>query len=158
MRSFRFTPFRLFGLTFLPLIAGCSVQVEKEEEAMAFLLAAMDTYESAWANGDFLTVESFFAENAKRLHSEPHVWDRAEIKRYFEERAANTPVKLASEPKADWKAERDYLEIRVEGNIAYDIFTTERFKAFHIWEKQSDGAWKIIYDVGMLNTPEPPAD
>lgn len=118
----------------------------------ASLIKAIDAYETAWANGDFLTVESFFTEDAKRLHTEPHVWDRAEIKRYFEERAAvqkNSISKPAG--KNDWKKGREYLEIRVEGNLAYDIFTTERFKAVHIWEKQKDGAWKIKYDIAMLN-------
>jgi hypothetical protein len=56
--------------------------------------------------------------------------------------------------KNAWKNERKYPEIRVEGDIAYDVFTTDRFKALHIWGKQKDGSWKILYDVGMLNYPE----
>lgn len=121
---------------------------------MASLMQAIETYENAWANSDFLVVEDFFAPNAKRLHTEPYVWDRAEIKRYFEERAANVGTDIKPVAKNAWKQDREYLEIRVEGDIAYDIFTTERFKALHIWEKQGDGSWKIIYDMGMLNYPE----
>lgn len=132
------------------LSSGC----RNDEKEMESLLQAMDKYETAWASGDFLTVESFFAPDAKRLHTEPYVWDRAEIKRYFEERAAQTQISPEPSVKKDWKADREYLEIRVEGNIAYDVFTTERFKALHIWEKQVDGSWKIIYDMGMLNYPE----
>ena len=158
MRSFLYTPFRLCCLIFLFSVAGAFAHAEENDPAMTSLLAAIDAYETAWANGDFLKVESFFAENAKRLHTEPYVWDRDEIKRYFEKRAANTPIKPPSDPKPDWKAEREYLEIRVEGNIAYDIFTTDRFKALHIWEKQSDASWKIIYDVGMLNYPVVPTE
>ncbi len=128
-------------------LSGC----RNEDAEMESLLQAMDAFETAWASGDFLAVEAFFSPDAKRLHTEPYVWDRAEIKRYFEERAANTPINPV---KPDWRAEREYLEIRVEGNIAYDIFTTDRFKALHIWEKQPDGSWKIKYDMGMLNYPE----
>ena len=145
----KLTTLILLTCSFL-LMCGC----RNEEQEMASLLEAMETYETAWAAGDFLTVESFFAPDAKRLHTEPHVWDRAEIKQYFEERARQTPVDSNVPVNTDWKRERDYLEIRVEGKIGYDIFTTERFKALHIWEKQKDGSWKIKYDMGMLNYPE----
>ena len=130
--------------------AGCRTQ----QGEMASLMKAIDVYETAWSDGDFLTVESFFAADAKRLHTEPYVWDRKEIKRYFEERAAQRAADPEPVVKKDWKKEREYLEIRVEGDIAYDIFTTSAFKALHIWEKQKDGSWKIIYDMGMLNYPE----
>ena len=59
--------------------AGC----QNQQAEMASLMKAIDAYETAWAEGDFLTVESFFAEDAKRLHTEPYVWDRKEIKKYF---------------------------------------------------------------------------
>jgi ketosteroid isomerase-like protein len=131
------------------IFGGC--QNEKKEKQA--LLNTIENYENAWAAGDFLKVETFFADSAKRLHTEPYVWDREEIKRYFEERA--TQEKDSSKPfvKNAWKKDRNYLEIRVEGDIAYDAFTTERFKALHIWEKQKDGSWKILYDMGMLNYP-----
>lgn len=76
------------------------------------------------------------------------------ITEWCQEKAAE--VKASHEPreKTDWKSEREYLDIRVEGDIAYDVFTTERFKALHIWEKQADGSWKILFDMGMLNYPE----
>lgn len=137
----------LIGLFFTSI----SCKNTKDEE-MQLLMGFIDTYETAWANNDFLTVESFFTEDAKRLHTEPYVWDRAEIKRYFEDKATKANANISgSEDKTDWKAGRTYIEIRIEGNIAYDIFTTERFKALHIWEKQKDGAWKIKYDMSMLN-------
>ena len=117
-------------------------------------METIDRYETAWAMGDFLTVESFFTKDAKRLHTEPYVWDRKEIKRYFEERAAQTPTVSDGEGEIDWKKGREYVEIRIEGNIAYDIFTTDRFKALHIWEKQEDASWKIKYDVGFLHVFE----
>ncbi|MDQ8180244.1 DUF4440 domain-containing protein [Pelagicoccus sp. SDUM812005] len=117
-------------------------------------MSAIDEYETAWATGDFLKVEGFFTEDAKRLHTEPYVWDRAEIKRYFEERAAQGAAAPQAAGEVDWKSGREYIEIRVEGDIAYDIFTTDRFKALHIWERQADGSWKIKYDMGMLNDPE----
>ncbi|MBP0905428.1 nuclear transport factor 2 family protein [Mariniflexile gromovii] len=143
---------KLINLLFCAVLVTSCTKNETNEKDL--LLKTIDAYETAWANGDFLTVESFFTQEAKRLHTEPHVWDRAEIKRYFETRAANQ--KLVQEPteKQDWKMGREYIDIRVEGNIAYDIFTTERFKAVHIWEKQNDGSWKIQYDIGMLNYVE----
>ncbi|WP_372772245.1 hypothetical protein [Mangrovibacterium sp.] len=125
----------------------------ENDNAEKQLLQTIEDYENAWAAGDFLTVESFFADSAKRLHTEPYVWDRKEIKRYFEERAAQKQPNTTPPKKNDWKKDREYLEIRVECNIAYDVFTTEKFKALHIWEKQNDGSWKIIYDMGMLNYP-----
>lgn len=133
-------------------LAVFSCQDDKAE--MKALMFAIDDYETAWANNDFLKVESYFTADAKRLHTEPYVWDRIKIKEYFEEREAICNKVAQSGNKKDWKAEREYIEIRIEGNIAYDIFTTERFKALHIWEKQNDGSWKIKYDVGMLNYPE----
>jgi ketosteroid isomerase-like protein len=129
--------------------SGCQTG-EREKEA---LMQAIEDYENAWASSDFLTVESFFAEDAKRLHTEPYVWDREEIKRYFEERASQTSDSIKPFVKNEWKKDREYLDIRVEENIAYDVFTTNRFKALHIWGKQEDGTWKILYDVGMLNYP-----
>ena len=137
----------LLLFTLLIALKGC--RNDKQEKAA--LMQAIEDYENAWASGDFLTAEQFFAKDAKRLHTEPHVWDRAEIKRYFEDRAVQG--RDASKPfvKNAWKQDREYLEIRVEGNIAYDIFTTDTFKAMHIWELQADGTWKIIYDVGFLH-------
>jgi hypothetical protein len=74
-----------WSIILLPLFffSGC----RNKEKGKAALMQAIDDYENAWAAGDFLTVESFFADSAKRLHTEPYVWDRKEIKRYLEERA-----------------------------------------------------------------------
>ncbi len=141
---------RMLLMIFFLAVFAC--QDDKAE--MKALMLAIDDYETAWANNDFLKVESYFTADAKRLHTEPYVWDRIKIKEYFEEREAICNKVAQSGNKKDWKAEREYIEIRIEGNIAYDIFTTERFKALHIWEKQNDGSWKIKYDVGMLNYPE----
>lgn len=139
----------LLALSFL---AGLGCRNEKAE--LDSLESAINEYESAWASEDFLKVESFFTDDAKRLHTEPDVWDRAEIRRYFEERAAESSKNPSSDPPADWKTGREYIEIRVEGDIAYDIFTTDSFKAMHIWERQADGSWKIKYDMGILNQSE----
>ena len=149
MNSDKMILIALLMLTVL-FYTGC----QTPEAEMASLLSAIDAYETAWSEGDFLTVESFFAEDAKRLHTEPYVWDRKEIKRYFQERAAQYVAPSASAAKKEWKKEREYIDIRVEGNIAFDIFTTSEFKALHIWEKQKDGSWKILYYLGMLNYPE----
>lgn len=136
------------------LLIGSITGCHNEEKEKALLMQTIEDYENAWAAGDFLSVESYFAENAKRLHTEPYVWHRKEIKRYFEERAMQESDSTKKFVKNDWKNDREYLEIRIEGDIAYDVFTTERFKALHIWGKQKDGSWKILYDVGMLNYPE----
>lgn len=143
-------PFFVFIFLTLMLASACN---NREKWEMELLMDTIDTYETAWANEDFLTVEAFFAPDAKRLHTEPYVWDREEIERYFTERAAQKSETPTLESAGDWKAKRDYIEIRIEGNLAYDIFTTEAFKALHIWEKQHDGSWKIKYDVGFLHGP-----
>ena len=142
----------LFLAISLFVVGGC----RDEAADLKSLESAIDEYESAWASEDFLKVESFFTEDAKRLHTEPEVWDRAEIKRYFEARAAEASKSAQADSPADWKAGRDYIEIRVEGDIGYDIFTTDEFKAMHIWERQADGSWKIKYDMGILNQPVDP--
>lgn len=139
---------------FIATVLLVNISCQKKDNQMELLMLTIEDYETAWANNDFLKVESYFTADAKRLHTEPYVWDRAIIKEYFEERAANSVFDSLSGIEKDWKMGREYIDIRVEGNIAYDIFTTERFKALHIWEKQSDGSWKIKYDVGMLNYPE----
>ena len=146
MNKFRSLSILIFSAVIL-LLTAC----ENSDSEMDSLMQAMEDYENAWASGDFLTVESFFAEDAKRLHTEPYVWDRKEIKRYFEERASLEKDSARQFVKNAWKNEREYIEIRVEGDIAYDIFTTEKFKAMHIWCRQEDGTWKILYDMGMLN-------
>jgi ketosteroid isomerase-like protein len=130
------------------------ISCNNKRDQVESLMLALDDYETAWANGDFVKVESYFTEDAKRLHTEPYVWDRQKIKEYFLERADKSNIETQSNSKKNWKADRKYIEIRIEGNIAYDIFTTDRFKALHIWEKQHDGSWKIKYDVGVLNYPE----
>ena len=150
MKSYRPLIINTLLLIAMVLVSSGCQSGEREEKA---LMQAIEDYENAWASGDFLTVESFFADDAKRLHTEPYVWDRQEIKRYFEERAALTGDSTTPFVKNQWKKEREYLEIRVEENLAYDVFTTDRFKAMHIWGKQEDGSWKILYDVGMLNYP-----
>ncbi|MDP4625562.1 MAG: nuclear transport factor 2 family protein [Akkermansiaceae bacterium] len=142
----------LRALLILSVLTGSGCR--DEEADLDSLKSAINEYESAWASEDFLKVESFFTDDAKRLHTEPDVWDRAEISRYFEERAAEASKNPNSKPPADWKSGREYIEIRVEGDIAYDIFTTDSFKAMHIWERQADGSWKIKYDMGILNQPE----
>ena len=145
--------FRVFLISVAIFLS--SIACKNEDNQMKSLMLAIDDYESAWANNDFLKVESYFTDDAKRLHTEPYVWDRQKIKEYFEERAnQSNDEETQSGSKKDWRAEREYIEIKIEGNIAYDIFTTDRFKALHIWEKQNDGSWKIKYDVGMLNYPE----
>ncbi|TWU43469.1 hypothetical protein Q31b_25100 [Novipirellula aureliae] len=147
----------ILALTTL-LDSGChdsSPDAEMDADAeMDLLMTSIEGYETAWAAGDFLKVDSFFADNAKRLHTEPYVWDREDITEFCRERAAQSDGNLTPVANNDWKKDREYLEIRVEGNIAYDIFTTDRFKALHIWEKQNDGSWKILYDVGFLHQTE----
>ena len=128
-------------------------QQHVEKEKMK-LMQTIEDYENAWASGDFLKVESYFSENAKRFHTEPEVWNRNDIKKYFEARAKqeDTTVKTPFVKNA-WKKDRDYIDIVIDGNIAYDAFKTDRFKALHIWRKETNGNWKIVYDVGMLNYP-----
>ncbi|MGJ8642404.1 MAG: YybH family protein [Luteolibacter sp.] len=140
--------------TFLTLFVLAGFGCRDEEADLESLKSAINEYESAWATEDFLKVESFFTDDAQRLHTEPEVWDRAEIKRYFEERATEASKNANTDAAADWKTGREYIEIRVEGDIAYDIFTTDSFKAMHIWERQADGSWKIKYDMGILNQTE----
>lgn len=143
--------------------AGCQHRQNRPDNAekeKASLLAAMDSYETAWANGDFLKVDTFFADNARRLHTEPYVWNRKDITEFCRQKAAETATNPKPAPTNHWRKSREYLDIRVEGNIAYDVFTTEQFKALHIWEKQKDGSWKILFDMGFLNQTnpaEPPA-
>ena len=133
-------------------IAGC--QNQSTDAAMKSLMATIENYETAWAVGDFMKVDTFFADNARRLHTEPYVWDRDDITAFCRERAAEFAENPKPAANNDWKKEREYLDIRVEGNIAYDAFTTDRFKALHIWEKQKDGSWKILFDVGFLHQTE----
>ena len=47
---------------------------------MKALLLAIDDYETAWANNDFLKVESYFTDDAKRLHTDPYVWGGSILK------------------------------------------------------------------------------
>ena len=140
---------KIFLILLLLGITSC----QNSENEKATLMQAIEDYENAWAAGDFRAVDSFFADDARRFHTEPYVWDRKEIKRYFEERANQEKDSTHTFVKNAWKKDREYLEIRVEGNLGYDVFTTEKFKAIHIWEKQKDGSWKIKYDMGMLNYP-----
>ncbi|MGJ8640487.1 MAG: YybH family protein [Opitutaceae bacterium] len=141
--------------TLLVILMLAGVGCRDQAADMVALESAINEYESAWASGDFLKVESFFTDDAQRLHTEPEIWDRAEIRRYFKERAAEAGNSPRAETPTDWKAGREYIEIRIEGDIAYDIFYTDTFKAMHIWERQTDGSWKIKYDMGILNqSPE----
>lgn len=91
-------PMKQFLVWVLPfsilLTAGCRTRNAEQTS----LMSAIDQYESAWASEDFSKVESFFTVDAKRLHTEPHVWDRAEIKRYFQERAAQAGEVAPKEP------------------------------------------------------------
>ena len=129
---------------------GC----QNAEMEMESLMATIDSFETAWSEGDFLKVDTFFAGDAKRLHTEPDVWDREAITKWCEEQASKVAENTEPVVKTNWKEGRNYLDIRIEGNIAYDVFTTSTFKVIHIWEKQKDGSWKILFDMGILNQPE----
>ena len=55
-------------LTFVVLFgAGC--QSPSAETEMDALMNTIEGYETAWAEGDFLKVDTFFADNARRLHT-----------------------------------------------------------------------------------------
>ena len=129
---------------------GC----QNAEMEMESLMATIDSFETAWSEGDFLKVDTFFADDAKRLHTEPYVWDREAITKWCEEQASKVAENTEPVVKTNWKEGRNYLDIRIEGNIAYDVFTTSTFKVIHIWEKQKNGSWKILFDMGILNQPE----
>ena len=59
------------------------ISCNNKRDQVESLMLALDDYETAWANGDFVKVESYFTEDAKRLHTEPYVWDRQKINEYF---------------------------------------------------------------------------
>ncbi len=145
--------FKTLSLLILSVLIALQFACKKRESEKDLLMAAIEEYETAWASGDFLKVDSFFADDAKRLHTEPEVWDRQMITDWCKKKAAEQGKDLNPVVKDEWKKGRNYLGIRVEGNLAYDVFTTHKFKALHIWEKQKNGQWKIIYDMGMLNYP-----
>jgi uncharacterized protein (TIGR02246 family) len=117
-------------------------------------MSAISENDDAWNALDVNKIVGMFAENGTVLNNNSEMLrGREAIRKSFE-----------IEPKYEkFEFKRDKVEVKMEGNMAYEIVNqivtfklkeqesqTILNKYIHIWEKQKDGSWKVLIDMNNL--------
>jgi uncharacterized protein (TIGR02246 family) len=147
-----FNSLLVYFLLALMSISCTSKQNEKTD--MNQLMTAISENDDAWNALDVNKIVGMFAENGTVLNNNSEMLrGREAIRKSFE-----------IEPKYEkLEFKRDKVEVKMEGNMAYEIVNqivtfklkeqesqTILNKYIHIWEKQKDGSWKVLIDMNNL--------
>ena len=141
------------------ILAQC-VKMQDNESDMANLLKTIEGFDKAWDDYDMGKALEFYSEHAIYLQQNREMMKgMAAIKKFY-----NSPS-----PKPEkWNLNRNKVEIKLEGNLAYEVvdqiitakaegsdLSSIPNKYIHIWEKQKDGTWKLKIDMNNSNQPPP---
>jgi uncharacterized protein (TIGR02246 family) len=120
-------------------------------------MSAITENDNAWNSFDVNKIAGMFAEEGTLLN------DNSEI---LKGREAIRQSLEAWQKPTEFSFKRDKVEIKMEGNIAYEIVNqfvtfkyenqesqTEYNKYIHIWKKQGDGSWRVLIDMNDRRTP-----
>ena len=132
---------------------------QNEKAKMNQLLSAISENDNAWNNLNVEKIVEMFAEDGVLLN------DNTEIMKGKE--AIKKALEMTQKfEKIEFK--RDKVDIKLKGNIAYEIVNQavtykltdtepqkELNKYIHIWEKQKDGSWRVLID---MNNRRPTAE
>jgi uncharacterized protein (TIGR02246 family) len=147
-----FNSLLVYFLLALMSISCTSKQNEKTD--INQLMSAISENDDAWNTLDVNKIVGMFAENGTVLNNNSEMLrGREAIRKSFE-----------IEPKYEkLEFKRDKVEVKMEGNMAYEIVNqivtfklkeqesqTILNKYIHIWEKQKDGSWKVLIDMNNL--------
>jgi uncharacterized protein (TIGR02246 family) len=138
----------------LALMSISCTSKQNEKTDMNQLMTAISENDDAWNALDVNKIVGMFAENGTVLNNNSEMLrGREAIRKSFE-----------IEPKYEkLEFKRDKVEVKMEGNMAYEIVNqivtfklkeqesqTILNKYIHIWEKQKDGSWKVLIDMNNL--------
>lgn len=161
---------RLVALASILALASCAPQQSAEPpvppdtraEDAATIHAAVKDWSAAAQAKDVEAFVSVYAEGAVlMLEDAPDLSGVASI------RSALTG--MMQDPNFDLSFEADEVVVARSGDLAYETGTyrltlsdaeqnpvTEEGRYVVLWEKQSDGGWKVILDVPVSDPPEAP--
>ncbi len=154
---------RLSAGILLPLVVaavGCGPSYDYEADAAA-IEAMREAEEAAIVAGDVDAFMALFASDAMAmLANEPAIVGADAIREWAEELMEGMTLTFES-----YETEN----VRVSGDLAVEYYTgvwtltpvgggdpvTENNKGLHVYERQDDGSWLIIYDMPNSNDPLP---
>ena len=153
----------ILQIALLVLLAyGCSKHDQRGEPLPDFEQLVLEEYIEPYKTGDIERWLKIFAEDAVGMHNTMPALEGKEALRQFAETVHSTfnieqlDVTVDSSiNEGDWALTR--------GNFVADFILKDgntgerpqprRGKYILLWERQNDGAWKIILDMGNNNSP-----
>jgi uncharacterized protein (TIGR02246 family) len=125
-------------------------EMDKLRKAVSDLAEAYDRFNVDKILGMYAEDATYLIEDAEMLRG------KEAIRKYFSQ---EWPEKV--------QFKRDVIDLKIEGNMAYEIANqivtiqmkgqepqTTPNKFIHIWKKQKDGSWKVLIDmVNMRSKP-----
>jgi uncharacterized protein (TIGR02246 family) len=154
---------RLSAGILVPLVVaavGCAPSYDYEADAAA-IEAMREAEEAALVAGDVDATMALFSSDAMlMLANEPPFVGADAIREWVEALTEGMTISFESYETED---------VRVSGDLAVEYYTgvwtmtpldgsdpvTENNKGLHVYERQEDGSWLIIYDMANSNDPLP---
>jgi uncharacterized protein (TIGR02246 family) len=148
MKNYRYS---LVIFSLICVICSSCTNSQDAKSDMNQLMVAISENDNAWNNLDAEKIAGMFAEDGTLLNDDVETLKGKEaIRKSFE--------MMQKVEKIEFK--RDKVDIKLKGNIAYEIVNqtitykltdmepqTELNKYIHIWEKQKDGSWRVLIDM-----------
>ncbi len=150
------------GILLLVVVAavGCAPSYDYEADAAA-IEAMREAEEAAIVAGDVDAFMALFASDAISMSpNEPAIVGPDAIREWIEDFIGGVTFTLESYETED---------VKVDGDLAVEYYTgvwtmtpvgggdpmTENIKGLHVYERQEDGSWKILWDISNSNNPLP---
>jgi uncharacterized protein (TIGR02246 family) len=139
---------------------GCAPSYDYEADAAA-IEAMREAEEAAIVAGDVDAFMALFASDAISMSpNEPAIVGPDAIREWIEDFIGGVTFTLESYETED---------VKVDGDLAVEYYTgvwtmtpvgggdpmTENIKGLHVYERQEDGSWKILWDISNSNNPLP---
>ena len=147
---------RLALAALLIVLAGCAAAVRTHPDAAFFRDLVAERYVAPFRNGDVETWIDQFADDAVALHNRrPAIEGKAGIRAFGEAVRENFRLERFDVRVTDvrgsgqWVTTRgDFVSRFVSRADGSAPFGEERGKFLLIWERQENGEWKIVLDMG----------
>ncbi len=147
---------------FLLAIPGCSKQDQHTAPLPDFEQLVLDDYIMPYKTGDIERWLEIFADDAVGMHNTLPALEGKQALRHFAETVHNTfnieqlDVTVDSViSEGDWALTRGSFvaDFILKDGDAGNRGNPRQGKYILLWERQNDGTWKIILDMGNNNTP-----
>ena len=149
-------PAWLLAVAMMLLVSGCATAPRAVPDESFFRALVADKYVEPFRSGEIEAWSEAFAEHAVALHNRrPPDEGRAAIRAFGEAVRANfrlerfeVNVRQVSS-SGDWVLTRgDFVSLFVNRTDGSTPFGEERGKFVLLWERQPDGNWRIVLDMG----------